>query len=91
VTVQAAALVSAVHCRKDEVALFSSRMGTSVWNDMRTRKMLKGEKYLVICADRFPSPKRVDVRFGKAGALDLDHSSLRWCRFSGQGVKLLPT
>lgn len=76
VMAQAADPVSAAHCRKDEVTLFSSRMGTSVWNDMRTRKTLKGEKYLALCADRFPLPKRVDVRFGKAGALDLDYSSL---------------
>ena len=68
--------VPAMHCRKDEVTLFSSRMGTSVWNDIRTRKTLKGEKYLALCADRFPSPKRIDMRFGKAGALDLDYSSL---------------
>ena len=75
VMTQAAEPVPAAHCRKEETTLFSSRMGTSVWNDMRTRKTLKGEKYLALCADRFPLPKRVDVRFGKAGALDLDHSS----------------
>lgn len=68
--------VAVAHCRKDDVTLFSSRMGTSVWNDMRTRKTLKGDKYLALCADRHPQPKRVDVRFGKATSLDLDYTSL---------------
>ena len=31
-------------CAPTEVALFNSRMGMSTWNDMRTRKKLKGDK-----------------------------------------------
>jgi hypothetical protein len=67
------ALVS--HCQAGEVALFTSKMGMSTWNDMRTRKRLKGDKTLSLCLDRFPAPRRLSVRFGKLGAPDVDLSS----------------
>lgn len=63
------------HCTSAEVTLFQSRMGTSVWNDMRTRKRLKGDKILSLCADRFPAPRKLLVRFGKLGAPELIVSS----------------
>lgn len=65
----------ASHCLAGEVTVFSSRMGTSVWNDMRTRKKLKGDKVLSLCADKFPAAKRIAMRFGKPGVAELDVSS----------------
>lgn len=62
------------HCQASEVTFFSSRMGTSVWNDARTKKRLKGDKILSLCVDKFPAAKQLIVRFGKPGALDLDTS-----------------
>ena len=63
------------HCRADEVVFFNSRMGTLDWNSRGTRKILKGEKLLSLCADRFPGMKRLDMRFGKPGAVELAYSS----------------
>jgi hypothetical protein len=63
------------HCEAGEVALFTSRMGMSTWNDMRTRKRLKGDKTLSLCLDRFPAPRRVSVRFGKLGSPELNLAS----------------
>lgn len=60
------------HCQAGEVALFTSKMGMSTWNDMRTRKRLKGDKTLSLCLDRFPAPRRLSVRFGKLGAPEFD-------------------
>lgn len=63
-------------CAPGDVALFSSRMGMSTWNDMRTRKKLKGDKLLSLCVDRLAAPKRLVVRFGKPNAApDLDVAS----------------
>lgn len=60
-------------CAPGDMALFSSRMGMSTWNDMRTRKKLKGDKILSICVDRLVGAKRLAVRFGKPNAApDLD-------------------
>ncbi len=66
--------IAATHCQANEVSFFSSRMGTSVWNDARTKKRLKGDKILSVCVDKFPAAKQLIVRFGKPGALDLDTS-----------------
>lgn len=66
----------ASHCAANEAAFFTSRMGTSVWNDMRTKKRLKGDKILSICVDKFPQPRQLIVRFGKPGSLDLDTGAL---------------
>ena len=65
----------ASHCQAGEVALFSSKMGMSTWNDMRTRKRLKGDKTLSLCLDRFPAPRRLNVRFGKLGTPELNLAS----------------
>jgi hypothetical protein len=65
----------ASHCLAGEVVLFTSKMGMSTWNDMRTRKRLKGDKALSLCLDRFPAPRRLSVRFGKLGAPDVDLTS----------------
>ncbi|MFM7027619.1 MAG: hypothetical protein ACKOXK_02945 [Chakrabartia sp.] len=66
--------LSGSHCAADEVALFSSRMGTALWNTAHTRKKVKGDKVLSICVDQLPGPKKVAIRFGKPGALELDTS-----------------
>jgi hypothetical protein len=71
---QAQDVPSAPHCAANEVAFFTSRMGTSVWNDARTKKRLKGDKILSICVDKFPQSRQLVVGFGKPGALDLDTS-----------------
>lgn len=71
---QAQSLPPASHCAVNEVPFFTSLMGTSIWNDARTKKRLKGDKILSICVDKFPQPRRLVVRFGKPGALDLDTS-----------------
>jgi len=55
-------------CAPTEVALFNSRMGMSTWNDMRTRKKLKGDKILSLCVDRLAGAKKLAVRFGKPNA-----------------------
>ncbi len=65
----------ASHCQAGEVALFTSKMGMSTWNDMRTRKRLKGDKTLSLCLDRFPAPRQLSVRFGKLGAADFNLAS----------------
>jgi hypothetical protein len=75
VTPMPAPLTPASHCQSGEVALFTSKMGMSTWNDARTRKRLKGDKTLSLCLDRFPAPRRLSVRFGKLGAPDVDLSS----------------
>ena len=63
-------------CAPGDFALFSSRMGMSTWNDMRTRKKLKGDKILSLCVDRLVGAKRLAVRFGKPNAsADLDVTS----------------
>lgn len=60
-------------CAPAEVALFNSRMGMSTWNDMRTRKKLKGDKILSLCVDRLAGAKKLAVRFGKPNAVpDVD-------------------
>jgi hypothetical protein len=63
------------HCAPGEIALFSSQMGLSVWNDARTRKKLKGDKILSLCVDRMPAPKKLAVRFGKPGVVELEAAS----------------
>lgn len=63
------------HCRPDEVAFFNSRMGTLDWNSRGTRKILKGDKILSLCVDRAPGMKKLDIRFGKPGAIELAYSS----------------
>jgi hypothetical protein len=75
VTPMPAPLTPASHCQAGEVALFTSKMGMSTWNDMRTRKRLKGDKTLSLCLDRFPAPRRLSVRFGKLGAPDFNLAS----------------
>lgn len=72
VTPMPAPLTPASHCQAGEVALFTSKMGMSTWNDARTRKRLKGDKTLSLCLDRFPAPRRLSVRFGKLGTPDLN-------------------
>ena len=72
VTPKPAPLTPASHCQAGEVALFTSKMGMSTWNDARTRKRLKGDKTLSLCLDRFPAPRRLSVRFGKLGTPDLN-------------------
>ena len=67
-----ALVTTASHCEPGEVVLFTSKMGMSTWNDMRTRKRLKGDKTLSLCLDRFPAPRRLSVRFGKLGMPDLN-------------------
>lgn len=64
--------VPMTHCGANELSFFTSRMGTSVWNDARTKKRLKGDKILSLCVDKFPLTKQLVVRFGKPGSLDLD-------------------
>lgn len=71
---QAQVLPPASHCAANEAPFFTSLMGTSVWNDARTKKRLKGDKILSICVDKVPQPRQLVVRFGKPGALDLDTS-----------------
>ena len=72
VTPMPAPVAPVSHCQAGEVTLFTSKMGMSTWNDMRTRKRLKGDKTLSLCLDRFPAPRRLSVRFGKLGAPDFD-------------------
>ena len=71
---QAQSAAAVTHCAANQAAFFTSRMGTSVWNDARTKKRLKGDKVLSICVDKFPQPRQLVVRFGKPGALDVDTS-----------------